>query len=144
MKITCGILLFNPKNQFLVAHVTRSPFNVWSIPKGMHEKSDPSYHFTARREFKEETSVSLDIPLKEHKLYPYPEKKKYLKGFYGCLDENIDISHFKCKSMVNKEGFPPFPEVDAFAWMEVKDFQLLHITQQQLLYDIILNERDRT
>jgi|SRR6056297_478212 len=144
MNITCGTALINHKDQILVGHVTRQPYNIWAIPKGLHENNE-SYRESALREFKEETNISLldiGLDLNYIGIYPYNNKKKTLIGFYTTLPKElyIDISKFKCYSMVNNKRYKnPFPEVDAFTWLDIKDIHILHHTQQELIKDIYSN-----
>jgi len=60
MDTTCGTVLINHKDQILVGHVTRQPYNIWAIPKGLHENNE-SYREAALREFKEETNLSVEV-----------------------------------------------------------------------------------
>jgi 8-oxo-dGTP pyrophosphatase MutT (NUDIX family) len=136
MKITCGIALINHKNQILVGHVTKQPYNIWSIPKGLIKKKE-TYKQTALREFKEETNIDLSsMNLNKIGEYSY-NKKKVLIGFYARLPKElyIDVFEFKCYSMVNRYEIP-FPEIDAFTWLDIKDIHILHHTQQELIKDI--------
>ena len=148
MIVTCGIALINPKNEILIAHPTRAPWNTWSIPKGEHDHTG-TYKETAIREFKEETGldlISAGVKLFELGMYEYPKKRgKVLKGFYGFLEENIDLTFFKCDSMVEhvRDYQHPFFEVDAFTWLPWIEARLgmLHYTQMHMLQDIEELER---
>jgi len=137
MVITCGIVLFNDKDEILVCHPTGSKYDFWSIPKGLYDASDRTYENCVKRELKEETGIEFDSPLYEGLMYPYPNRKKVLKGFYGYLD--VDIHTLRCYSYVTSlKGISPFPEVDAFTWIRVSDVgQCLNKPQRDFIRDII-------
>jgi predicted NUDIX family NTP pyrophosphohydrolase len=134
MKTTYGIILFNKNLQILAVHPTRHQWNQWDIPKGLGDEGELPID-SIKREFVEETSIELyDLvpPSAVHDLTPYigevvyKNKKKKLHAFIGFMGYNLDSVHFKCNSMV--EGFKvkgqliePFPEVDAFTWVNLKD-----------------------
>jgi predicted NUDIX family NTP pyrophosphohydrolase len=71
-------------------------------------------------------------------MYQYPNKKKMLKGFHFILKEDIDIADLKCYSYVSSVKWTrPFPEVDAFAWVKLKDVnKILNKSQQDFIKDI--------
>lgn len=139
MDVTCGIVLFNENDEILVAHPTGAKWDFWSIPKGLYDVSDGKYENCVKRELKEETGIELDddFTLFEGKMYPYPNRKKILKGFHGFL--NIDIHDLKCYSYVTSlNGIAPFPEVDAFTWVKLKDVnKILNKPQRDFIKDII-------
>lgn len=146
MKITYGIVLVTLDKKILAAHPTRHAWNQWDIIKGCgNEGEDP---FAALcREFFEETGFVLEhicnkiidiTDLKKNKLYFYNHKKKALHGFVGFLKQPIDISEFKCSSMVESFGaLPPFPEIDSFCYINLSDIEVLHSTQQEFIRDLI-------
>jgi len=139
--ITCGTVLVDKNDSILLAHPTGSDKNTWSIPKGIHDKSDKSYIDTAIREFMEETGIDIsNIGLIEFREYVYPNRIKTLKGFYGFYDKVIDITKLKCTSMVSpkKNRLGGFPEVDGYMLLKRPwDLSKLHITQAALIHDVI-------
>ena len=137
MNVTCGIVLFNKKDEILVCHPTGATYDFWSIPKGLFDKTDITYENCARRELKEETGIEFSGTLFEGKMYPYPNGKKILKGFHGYLD--IDIHDLRCYSYVSSlKGVTPFPEVDAFTWLKLKHVnKCINKPQQAFINDIM-------
>jgi len=139
--ITCGTVLVDKNSSILLAHPTGSGKNTWSIPKGIHDKTDKSYLDTAIREFLEETSIDIsNTELIEVGDYTYPNGIKVLKGFYGSYDKVIDITKLKCTSMVSpkKNRLGGFPEVDGYMLLEKPyDLSNLHVTQVALICDIL-------
>jgi len=96
----------------------------WSVPKGEYEgHEDPL--LTAKREFKEETGVSLN---EENVFVPLsPQKQKGGKIVYVWATEgNLDAS--KIESNLFKMEWPPhsgkmheFPEIDRGDWFSVEE-----------------------
>lgn len=147
MQTTYGIVCLNPSNQILVGHVTRQPYDCWTIIKGLPEKNEKPLD-VIKREFFEETSMFLHLICKEiidvsktlDKIYNYTKSQKQLYGFVGILHDNIDIAYFKCHSMVKDYSpLPDFPELDSFVWLDYQDIDILHYTQQDLIKDIFNN-----
>lgn len=144
MNTTYGIILVNSANQILSCHPTRHDWNQWDIPKGgkdAHETPTDALY----REFYEETGYGLnsictkviDISQRLQKTYKYNHKEKELYGFFGVLTKDIDISLFKCHSFVRDfNELPPFPEIDAYSWLEYADIGALHESQHALVEDI--------
>ena len=148
MKTTCGILLIDNAQRILICHPTRHHPNQWDIVKGCGECGE-TYTETMFREFKEETSVDLndicsyiiEYSAMHNIEWEYKFKLKKLHGFIGVINGNtpyhkLDIANFKCESMV-KSYHIPFPEVDAFAWIDICDMNLLHETQQRFIQHVM-------
>jgi 8-oxo-dGTP pyrophosphatase MutT (NUDIX family) len=144
MKTTCGIAIISPDKKILAAHPTRHAYNQWDLIKGVIDENESPLQ-TIHREFLEETGLTLssicnniiDFSTYFHIQYTYKHKQKKLHAFIGFLDKHIDITYFKCNSMVT--GFldlPPFPEIDAFTWIDFADIDLLHESQQRFLLDV--------
>lgn len=149
MKTTCGVFVIDNNNNILAAHPTRHGATQWDIIKGMEDVFDEDELITVHREFKEETGLNLsDLDIREivdisetHGTFVYPNKKKQLYAFAVFLNDSIEISTLKCDSMVENfkvkgEVIPPFPEIDAFAWINSSEIGLLHITQQAAIKKI--------
>jgi len=136
---TCGIALLDKWDNLLVGHPTNNIKNIWSIPKGIQNVGE-TFSGAALREFREETSWTIEEPIKFIGEYEYPNQKKTLIGFFIKIPYTIDIGVFKCYSMIkSKSGKPmfiPFPEIDRFKWMNINDLTGLHPTQKQLMNDI--------
>jgi len=131
---TCGILLIDKFNKILIAHPTNASWKTWSVPKGKMDKGE-TYLQTAKREFLEESGIDIDT-LKgkwyELGMEVYSTKRKQIYGFALKLDHEVTQEPF-CASMVENSN-PPFPECDAYKWVNFEDFiKLTHHTQVNLL-----------
>lgn len=135
--ITCGIYLYSTSQQrLLVCHATHSPWNRWSIPKGLKDEGETSFD-AAIRELYEETGLKykeLHI-ISKHALKPvnYQKQKKILESFLLITD--VDLSHqtFICHSHTEKS----FPEVDSWKWITLEQaVKWLHEAQQKNLEEI--------
>ena len=148
MKTTCGALIIADKRFILICHPTRHAPNQWDIVKGQVDP-DESKSDAMHREFLEETGVNMstfvdklidysDLTGKE---YVYKHKKKKLHGFIGiAIGGILDVAYMKCTSVVTGyKNLPPFPEVDAFAWIDIADMDLLHESQQHFIHDVMKN-----
>lgn len=145
LKTTCGIVLINKYNQILGSHPTRHKVNQWDIIKGVPDPGE-DYIAAIYREFREETGIVLsnicsnvvDYSTIADVEYEYAHGKKKLHGFVGLVDnDSYDISEFKCNSMVTGfNGLPEFPEIDAFAWVDIYDVEFFHMTQQRFIREL--------
>ncbi len=147
MITTCGILLIDPVGKILTCHPTRHHPNQWDIVKGQIDPEEEMVDAMVR-EFKEETNINLlticpeiiDYSEQWDVEFVYEHKKKKLHGFVGIMPMTCDVAHFKCESMVTGfKDLPPFPEVDAFAWIDISDYRLLHKSQQAFLRHVYDN-----
>lgn len=130
--ITCGIYLYNTKNKkILVCHATNSPWNKWSIPKGLKDEGEDAY-IAACRELKEETGIdirNLHI-LQTHSLpaIKYKRQNKMLESYLIITDSDLDNFSFNCQMIVNDD----FPEVDGWKWISLPKMKVyLHESQQK-------------
>ena len=133
MKITCGIFLFNNRNEFLIVHPTNHPEDFWSIPKGIKNKNEDDFD-AACRELHEETNIKLediDVIDKKHLgMFKYNYKNKKLSAFYVETKYDFKDYEIKCESMVRHLKGKDFPEVDDFKWVNIEEaYKLIHITQ---------------
>lgn len=113
--ISCGVLIFNPDGQLLLAHATGTAR--WDIPKGMGEVGETAIE-TAIRETREETSLVLTAgELEDLGCHAYlPRKGLHL---FRCeLDaDRCDLTQCKCTSYFpHHRTKQPMLEVDAFRW----------------------------
>lgn len=140
MKATCGIFLYSTINKgFLIGHPTRHPWDEWSIPKGMREDGESDYQ-AAIREMYEETSLKIqsDINILEIHKFPtsrYKSGKKSLESFLIITDFDLKTFKFECLSFV--QGDLSFPEIDKFKIGNIKDLDMLHITQKKHINEIV-------
>lgn len=136
--ITCGIYLFNTRNKkILVCHATNSPWNKWSIPKGLKDEGEDSY-IAACRELKEETGIDIrNLHILQTNPLPaikYKRQNKILESYLIITDSDLDNFSFNCRMLVNDD----FPEVDGWKWIslsKLKDY--LHESQQKNFEKII-------
>lgn len=131
MQTTCGIYLYSTRTgKFLIGHATGSR-NLWSIPKGLKDKSEDDLK-AAIREMEEETGIAfreLNV-ISIHPLPPvrYKKQKKVLSSFLLITDTDLDSRKLVCSSLVNGK----YPEIDRFLWVSGKDLRkMAHETQVQ-------------
>ena len=136
MKITCGIYLFNNRNELLICHPTNHKWTLWTIPKGRIDEGETDYFDVAKRELYEETNINLDdfkyeiTNITPFEIVRYKSSNKYLKSFLVKTSHNFDSHDIKCDSMVIWDGKPVFPEVDSFKWVTIEEARkLLHESQ---------------
>ena len=139
LKKSAGILVYKIENnepKVLLSHFG-GPFwegidkGGWSIPKGELAK-DENILDAAKREFKEETNLDLDVQLN----YLGSKKVSHRKLaiiFYALKD--FDLS--KCKSNTFKLEYPSgsgkycdFPEMDKYEWMDISKAKEMIIANQ--------------
>jgi predicted NUDIX family NTP pyrophosphohydrolase len=94
----------------------------WTIPKGQPEGGEEPEE-TARREFEEETGITLDVSLTE--IGTVRQKAgKVVHGFAAELD--IDTRHLKCNTFkmewpARSGRYQEFAEVDRWEWFPVEE-----------------------
>ena len=128
MKPSAGLLLFRRVNEELEVFLvhpggpfwTKKDAGAWSIPKGEYSKEESALN-AAKREFREETGLSVDgefIPLGEVK----QSRGKIVTAW--ALEQDLDPS--LVRSNVFTMEYPPksgvkreFPEVDKAAWFSL-------------------------
>jgi predicted NUDIX family NTP pyrophosphohydrolase len=128
MKLSAAILLFRQKNSFVEVFLvhpggpfwTKKDAGAWSLPKGEYlEEEEPLA--AAKRELKEETSLSVDgefLPLGEL------QQSSGKRVTAWALEYDLDPTQIKSNSFTLE--WPPksgerqeFPEVDAGAWFSL-------------------------
>ena len=143
-KSSAGILLYRgskPAVELLLGHMggpywTKKDDFAWSIPKGEFNLDQENPEAAARREFFEETGRQLDQSLTP--LIPFTKHGKTL--FLYLL--KLDIDHTQLKSNLFELEWPPksgikqfFPELDRFAWYNLKDADRKMVKNQQPVLD---------
>ena len=128
IKQSAGLLLYRLKNkipEFFLVHPggpywAKKEISAWSIPKG---ELGPTEHplEAAIREMKEETGISLDIPV-ENFIPLSPVKQNPGKTIYAWALQS-DIEPSPIRSNVFEMEWPPrsgkkkqFPEIDKADW----------------------------
>ena len=125
---TCGILINNSNNEYLIGHVTLGKY--WSLPKGCNEKNE-TWHDTVIRETFEETGLTLDtnkikfLSITEnyqvYKEISHTQIKHYALFKYN-QSVDVDIKTLKCSSFFeritknNKKIM--LPELDRFDFVD--------------------------
>jgi predicted NUDIX family NTP pyrophosphohydrolase len=128
-KSTAGILIYRKsagKIEILLGHMG-GPFwskrdeNAWTIPKGEFEPDQESPIDAARREFKEETG--MDIHEEMTALFPFLKNNK--RHYFFIVEKNPDPDNLQSNTF--QMEWPPksgtigiFPELDCFAWFDLK------------------------
>lgn len=127
---SAGILLYkfdNGQLKVLLVHPggpywAKKDLGVWSIPKGLIESNENTWH-AALREFKEETGFEIKP---KHPIALTPVKLKSGKIIYAWAVQG-DANPFKVKSNIFQIEWPPhsgklqsFPEIDKAAWFDTR------------------------
>lgn len=117
---SCGIIPYRYNNndeiEFFVGHPGHHFWkgkNFWLFIKG-HREKDEECLFTAKREFKEETGISLEgVPDSEFIYLGETQQSQYKKSVaYGVRMDDIDPD--KCVSGFDENGEV---EIDAYKWI---------------------------
>ncbi|MFL5752227.1 MAG: NUDIX domain-containing protein [Bacteroidia bacterium] len=136
--VTCGVYLYSIRlKKILACHATRSPWNAWSIPKGLKEETEDAYQ-SALRELEEETGIDPDaLSVLELHRFPsvkYKKQNKILESFLILTDAVYETGQLSCSTLVNNS----FPEIDKWKWISPEtEASLLHESQQTHLPEII-------
>ncbi|HET6224898.1 MAG TPA: NUDIX hydrolase [Bacteroidia bacterium] len=130
--VTCGIYLYcTPLKKILVCHATRSPWNSWSIPKGLPDEGEEVYA-AAVRELYEETGIEIKQlhVLATHNLEAkkYQKQNKILESFLVVTNSDLSKHPLACHSLTEMG----YPEVDKWKWISLDEAEsLLHEAQQK-------------
>jgi 8-oxo-dGTP pyrophosphatase MutT (NUDIX family) len=127
---TTGLFILNALDELLITHPTNSPFNRWSIPKGIPDLNE-TYLDAAIRELFEETNINvIDLKISEFEYgdpVPYKNKLKNLQPIFCRTLVDTGKLSLKCNSLVDGESFY---ENDIIKWYPIKDaIKLIHETQ---------------
>lgn len=130
--VTCGIYLYSTTSEkVLVCHATHSPWNNWSIPKGLPDNGETPYA-AAMRELYEETGIELEkihtVTVQPLDARKYQKQNKILESFLVVTNSDLSTHTFVCHSFTEKQ----FPEVDRWKWVSLDEAEkLLHESQQK-------------
>ncbi len=116
MQTSAGVIITDG-TRLLLGHVTNHDH--WDIPKGCVDEGE-SYIDAALRELYEETNISLtasDVSYLGR--YDYYRHRKELELFLYKTNNLPHTQKMFCSSMV--EDDVPFPEIDAFKYVEWDD-----------------------
>ena len=133
MKITCGVAIFNNKNQLLIGKATNG--NNWSIPKGLNENNE-TFEMSAIREVYEETGIDiskskLELVGEEN----YKNQSKKIIMFKTYLDY-LDLNKVVCNSFFEYK-IKKLPELDKFELVTLNELHKYNIHNTQI---ILLNK----
>lgn len=137
--ITSGIYLYSIRQKkLLVCHATHSPWNNWSIPKGLPDEGEDIYT-AGIRELYEETGVELQqlniLKTQVFKPVKYQKQNKILESVLVITDSDLSNQKFVCHSYTEKS----FPEVDKWKWVSIEDAEkMIHEAQRKNLQ--LINE----
>lgn len=134
-KQSAGILLYRKTDndfEFFLVHPggpfwAKKDLASWSIPKGEFTTEDPLV--AARREFKEETSISIDN-ITQEKFIPLTNQKLKSGKTVFAFGLEMDLDPKSIKSNTFNVGSKSFPEVDRGEWFD-KNTSLLKINEGQ-------------
>lgn len=128
-KYSAGIILFQKEHQvkILLGHMggpfwSRKDEHAWTIPKGEFDPENESPEAAARREFEEETGLTITEELVPIKSFIKNNKQH----FFYLLEKNVDP--FTLQSNSFELEWPPksgkmqlFPELDQFGWFTIEE-----------------------
>lgn len=125
--ISAGVLLYRRTAsgpEVLLAHPggpfwTRKDAGAWSIPKGLVE-AEEAPEAAARREFAEETGITIEAPLQPLGAFRQPGGKTVLAfAAEGDLDPAAIVSNTFTMEWPPRSGRnAEFPEIDRAAWFD--------------------------
>lgn len=136
MVISVGIFFVNADNKILIGHPTYSSDGegFWTIPKGKMDAGETEEQ-TAKREFFEETSLTIDgFPdgtLDYLGREEYRHKKKTIAAF--VFKTLLVPPQPVCVSFLERNG-ETIPEIDRFHWATYEEaVKALHYAQSAIL-----------
>lgn len=145
VKLSCGLLVINERDELLVGHSTGS-FH-WDLPKGLLDEGE-SPMACALREAHEEFGLVFDpsrlVDLGRQSYYPGKDLHLYA---VRTTSAETDIEQCRCLSVFDhpKTG-QSMPEVDGFAWSDDAELSTrLAKSMKRLLLDkgLLAAARDR-
>lgn len=119
--ISCGIIILNEFNEFLVGHSTGNDF--YDLPKG-HREPNESKIECAVRECKEETGIFFSVDeLKELRLFKYTKNKDLHLFLANVKKESIKMDLLECITHFFDNEKRQFPEFDGYEWVHIDDIE---------------------
>jgi len=136
MVTSVGIFFVGSSNRILLGHPTYSSDGdgFWTIPKGKMNEGETQEQ-TAKREFFEETGLSIDVfpdgTLEYLDVEEYRHKKKRIAAF--VFKTKLLTPTPVCVSFLEHKG-ETIPEIDRFMWASYDEAILkLHYAQVEIL-----------
>jgi len=113
--LSCGVLLFNERDQLLLAHATGNRH--WDVPKGLADPGEEPLA-AALRETKEETGLVLDdfgwLDLGRNSYRPGKDLHLFARRVSTAV---VVVADCVCTSMfVHARSGKSLPEADSFGW----------------------------
>lgn len=119
--ISCGIIILNEFNEFLVGHSTGNDF--YDLPKG-HREPNESKIECAVRECKEETGLWFEQEeLKELRLFKYTKNKDLHLFLANVKKDSINMDLLECVTHFLDNEKRQFPEFDGYEWIHIDDIE---------------------
>jgi 8-oxo-dGTP pyrophosphatase MutT (NUDIX family) len=120
--LSCGVLLFNERDEIFLAHATGNRH--WDVPKGLAEQGETPLA-AALRETREETGITLDeaswIDLGRHTYRPGKDLHLFARRVSSL---RVVVASCVCTSMfVHARSGKSLPEADAFGWFALDQLQ---------------------
>lgn len=120
-KLSAGIIIINEYDEFLLGHSTGNVF--FDIFKGSTELNETPIQ-TALRECQEESGLQFtEDNIKELGIFSYNKEKDLHLFLCRVTKLNIDLVNLKCSTFVELPTYS-FPEMDRFAWFNIKGLLL--------------------
>jgi putative (di)nucleoside polyphosphate hydrolase len=136
VKLSCGLLVFNERDELLVGHSTGSVH--WDLPKGLLDEGEYPMACALREAYEEfglvfPTERLVDLGRQAY----YPGKDLHLFAVRTTLAET-DLDRCRCRSFfAHPKTGESLPEVDGFAWSDEAD---LHTRLAKSMRRLLLDE----
>lgn len=145
-KYSAGIILFHRDQdqvKILLGHMggpfwSRKDEHAWTIPKGEFDPENENPEAAARREFEEETGLTITDELVP--INPFTKNNK--QHFFYLLGKNVDHATLQSNSFAME--WPPksgtmqsFPELDRFGWFDLEEAKIKLVKGQFPIIDKI-------
>lgn len=136
-KLSAGIIIINEYDEFLLGHSTGNVF--FDIFKGSTELNETPIQ-TALRECQEESGLQFnEADIKDLGIFSY-NKEKDLHLFLCRVNKlDIDLIKLKCSTFVELPTYS-FPEMDRFAWFNIKGLLLNTASSMNKVFKKIVME----
>lgn len=118
MEISCGLLIFNEREEILLCHVSGQNFH--DIPKGGIDEGETEMQCVLRETLEETGLTFTPDQLIYVGLYKYNPTKK-LHIYATVVDSNkIDMSMLKCTTyFTDRKTHVEMLEVDSYQWVSL-------------------------